>query len=79
MLLGLNPSRLQNYKEIKEEKKLMDEDNYANFLNPDVIKQLISHDKEKANLFKRLKKKKLWKPNRLELSKKVKNIIEKST
>ncbi|CDW84993.1 UNKNOWN [Stylonychia lemnae] len=78
LLVGLSDNKLQNIAQIQENKRIQESDNYDNFLSPEIIAQLKSSDKKRIQTLIKSKKKKLWKPNRLELNRTVKNMIDKS-
>ena len=74
-MVGLHPAKLKDYHTILVDKFYEEKDNYDNFLNPETIKDLTKIDKQKVDVIRKLKKKSLWKPNRLNLSSLVKNMI----
>ena len=55
----------------------MKQNDYDTFLSPEAIKQAKSIDKKAIISINRNKKKTLWKPSRLRLSKDIKLVIDK--
>lgn len=77
-MIGVQDKKLQNINQIIENKRRQETDDYDNFLSPDIVMQLKSSDKNRVRAIVKNKKKSLWKPNRLELNRTVKNMIDKS-
>eukprot|EP00347_Sterkiella_histriomuscorum_P023603 403334026 len=78
LLIGLADNKLQNINQIQDTKRTQEQDDYDNFLSPEIVQQLKSSDKQRVRAVIKNKKKTLWKPNRLELNRIVKNMIDKS-
>jgi hypothetical protein len=78
LMVGVAEDKLQSISQIQERNRFQDQSNFDNFLNPDIINALISNDKNRIKTIIKNKKKKIWKPSKLELNKTVKNIINQS-
>ena len=70
--------RAQNFIQIQEFNNKEEKNDYDNFLCPEAITSLKSVEKDRVNAIVKIKRKKIWKPNKLELSKVVKALINRS-